>query len=105
MRLDHIFHRFKRTTVRETRQPLEPRRGEAARGSSRSKLADYSRSFTPVTVVGDIRAAGRAREHARGREHVHSLESILRGDYGAGEPPVPIPNTEVKPCRADGTAA
>jgi hypothetical protein len=30
---------------------------------------------------------------------------ILPGDYGAGEPPVPIPNTEVKPCRADGTAA
>ena len=24
---------------------------------------------------------------------------VLPGDYGAGEPPVPIPNTEVKPCR------
>jgi len=25
------------------------------------------------------------------------------GDYGEGEPPVPIPNTAVKPLRADGT--
>ena len=25
------------------------------------------------------------------------------GDYIAGDPPVLIPNTEVKPCRADGT--
>ena len=30
---------------------------------------------------------------------------LLPSDYGAGVPPVPIPNTEVKPCRADGTAA
>ena len=26
------------------------------------------------------------------------------GDHTAGVPPVPIPNTEVKPRRADGTA-
>ena len=26
------------------------------------------------------------------------------GDHGEGEPPVPIPNTEVKPFSADGTA-
>ena len=26
------------------------------------------------------------------------------GDLTAGDPPVPIPNTEVKPRRADGTA-
>ena len=25
------------------------------------------------------------------------------GDYGGGVPPVPIPNTEVKSSRADGT--
>src|SRR5690349_9046223 len=28
----------------------------------------------------------------------------LVGDLTAGDPPVPIPNTEVKPRRADGTA-
>src|SRR5580698_5445072 len=28
----------------------------------------------------------------------------LLGDCSAGVPPVPIPNTEVKPCSPDGTA-
>ena len=28
----------------------------------------------------------------------------LEGDSSAGVPPVPIPNTDVKPCSADGTA-
>ena len=27
------------------------------------------------------------------------------GDYGEGDPPVPIPNTAVKPFSADGTAS
>jgi hypothetical protein len=27
----------------------------------------------------------------------------IPGDYGEGEPPVPIPNTAVKPLRANGT--
>ena len=31
------------------------------------------------------------------------LNEIL-GDHGEGETPVPIPNTEVKPFNADGTA-
>ena len=31
-------------------------------------------------------------------------ESILPGDYREGATPVPIPNTEVKPLNADGTA-
>jgi hypothetical protein len=26
------------------------------------------------------------------------------GDYRTGAPPLPIPNREVKPCSADGTA-
>src|ERR1700733_8818164 len=30
--------------------------------------------------------------------------SSLLGDCSAGVPPVPIPNTEVKPCSPDGTA-
>jgi hypothetical protein len=28
----------------------------------------------------------------------------MPGDYREGETPVPIPNTEVKPLNADGTA-
>ena len=27
----------------------------------------------------------------------------ITGDNGKGEPPVPVPNTEVKPLSADGT--
>ena len=34
------------------------------------------------------------------REKLHQVV----GDLTAGDPPVPIPNTEVKPRRADGTA-
>ena len=30
---------------------------------------------------------------------------ILSGDHSGGAPPVPIPNTEVKPSSADGTAS
>ena len=29
--------------------------------------------------------------------------NMISGDNGKREPPVPIPNTEVKPLRADGT--
>ena len=32
------------------------------------------------------------------------LTSLNSGDYGDGETPLPIPNREVKPVRADGTA-
>ncbi len=34
-----------------------------------------------------------------------SLTIVIKipGDYGEGEPPVPIPNTAVKPLSADGT--
>ena len=30
---------------------------------------------------------------------------VLKGVYGGGDPPLPIPNREVKPARADGTAS
>lgn len=34
----------------------------------------------------------------------HTYVYAFPGDYGGGETPVPIPNTEVKPLIADGTA-
>ena len=36
----------------------------------------------------------------------HSITPVFKflGDHGEGETPVPIPNTEVKPFSADGTA-
>ena len=33
-----------------------------------------------------------------------SLKRISLGDFSVGETPDPIPNSEVKPCSADGTA-
>ena len=38
------------------------------------------------------------------RLHSRLLTPQLVGDFTAGDPPVPIPNTEVKPRRADCTA-
>ena len=40
----------------------------------------------------------------RSRNALLHLLLRLPGDYGGGETPVPIPNTEVKPSSADGTA-
>ncbi len=36
-------------------------------------------------------------------KQITRLASIFSGDYIEGETPVPIPNTAVKPLRADGT--
>ena len=50
--------------------------------------------------------SARAFEHER-LQDVHEpsfLLVILPGDYCEGATPVPIPNTEVKPFNADGTA-
>ena len=42
---------------------------------------------------------------ANGLLHVNVIETPLDlGDYRAGDPPLPIPNREVKPRSADGTA-
>ena len=32
------------------------------------------------------------------------VNNHISGGYGSGVPPLPIPNREVKPTRADGTA-
>jgi hypothetical protein len=41
---------------------------------------------------------------ATARVKLLSNANKFTGDYTARVPPVPIPNTEVKPCWADGTA-
>ena len=35
---------------------------------------------------------------------VELVNNHISGGYGSGVPPLPIPNREVKPTRADGTA-
>ena len=45
------------------------------------------------------------RKASVGAQHAApAYEQIFSGSNGAGETPVPIPNTAVKPCSADGTA-
>ena len=36
---------------------------------------------------------------------VQSIVNLISGGYCGGVPPLPIPNREVKPVRADGTAS
>ena len=52
----------------------------------------------------DGKSRGRSWERAR-RQQVTKSKKVHRfpGDDGEGEPPVPIPNTAVKPLCADGT--
>ena len=38
------------------------------------------------------------------KRHTTHVGSETSGGYGAGVPPLPIPNREVKPRSADGTA-
>ncbi len=38
------------------------------------------------------------------RTSIFYCSTLFEGDSSAGVPPVPIPNTDVKPCSADGTA-
>ena len=39
-----------------------------------------------------------------GKETSHDATEAYSGGFGPGVPPLPIPNREVKPGRADGTA-
>ena len=49
-----------------------------------------------------LNKSARLRISARGSDAAQAPQVV--GDLTAGDPPVPIPNTEVKPRRADGTA-
>ena len=60
-----------------------------------------SRSFTSL-LLELARKSGPARKSRRPRADDRRLRFV--GDLTAGDPPVPIPNTEVKPRRADCTA-
>src|SRR5581483_343988 len=58
-------------------------------------------------IYSVVRLRSRALSQVCGvRSRLIARGSLLRfvGDLTAGDPPVPIPNTEVKPRRADGTA-
>ena len=46
----------------------------------------------------------RKKKHFQLAHHTVTNTREFLGDHGEGETPVPIPNTEVKPFSADGTA-
>ena len=55
-----------------------------------------------------IRRKRKETEGIRSRKIVYGFEGAkniqrVSGDYGEGDPPVPIPNTEVKPFSAQNT--
>ena len=60
--------------------------------------------YSPDTRFGRDRSLFAFPAPAYAGERPRWLMKILPGDYREGETPVPIPNTEVKPLNADGTA-
>ena len=59
---------------------------------------DWISCYSPYSVVqGQLRPVPYSKETRRGRR-------LIFGGDSARAPPVPIPNTEVKPRSADGTA-
>ena len=84
-------------------------------GHSQAEVSEFSalslrsvrcRGAIARAVVQQLKASVRQVRLQLSNLLVHPIPTLnMPGDYGAGVPPVPIPNTEVKPCRADGTAA
>jgi hypothetical protein len=59
--------------------------------------------FNPISYV-PLAQLDRASDYgSEGREFESSRARHMSGDDSGGDPPVPIPNTEVKPSSADGT--
>ena len=58
----------------------------------------------PVEIRHLIRLAGILLHQEHGREGRGVSPEVMSGGYCGGVPPLPIPNREVKPACADGTA-
>ena len=82
MRLDHIIHRFFSALT--------------------SDVCVLALLLLPFHVGASAAFVATAAFIASNQRPLDSY--ILPGDYCEGETPVPIPNTEVKPLYADGTA-
>ena len=80
-----------RSSFRPPRRGREPRAGRAQKTGA--AVADRH----PASPEHDAKPQAAAAPQPRA-SHTQS------GGYGGGVPPLPIPNREVKPARADGTA-
>ena len=80
--------------------------GEGSGGSERAEAAESAKGrdgrFGRVNVCGSARLLCSFEGAGRGSEREASLRKVS-GDDSWRAPPVPIPNTEVKPPNADGT--
>ena len=74
-----------------------PRRGREPRAGRAQKQARRRQARHPASPEHDAKPQAAAAREPRA-SHTQS------GGYGGGVPPLPIPNREVKPARADGTA-
>ena len=80
--------------------------GEGSGGSERAEAVESAKGrdgrFGRVNVCGSTRSLCSFEGAGRGSEREASLRKVS-GDDSWRAPPVPIPNTEVKPPNADGT--
>ena len=83
-------------------------------GASHGSAGERSREFI-VSAVSETRCTGDGREAESFQSVTHiddsnsfslvrAMSSLISGGYCDGVPPLPIPNREVKPACADGTA-
>ena len=69
-------------------------------------MSKPSETNLPKLSEGDSRE-GPIREktaESRFKTIFHAKDQDIQGGYSTGDPPLPIPNREVKPRHADGTA-
>ena len=90
----------------DLRKESRQREGEGSGGSERAEAVESAKGrdgrFGRVNVCGSTRLLCSFEGAGRGSEREASLRKVS-GDDSWRAPPVPIPNTEVKPPNADGT--
>ena len=77
---------------------------------SKSSSTNYPRGFltkslSHLLIVSSLTGCdGSAAEEVASHEFRYTKREVLLGGYSSEVPPLPIPNREVKPACADGTA-
>ena len=70
-------------------------------------LSRHRQALRPCAEKAEAENARNAEKagQARNASETRAQSGTYQGGYGGGVPPLPIPNREVKPARADGTAS
>ncbi len=72
--------------------------------NSPSALPDKAHSPRAIPLLASLLSSGQCCIELHARCHDMAQAETNSGGFGPGVPPLPIPNREVKPGRADGTA-